>query len=216
MFCNKCGKEISEGSTFCPHCGSPLLPGENQQKTAASEQIINTEAVNKKLQDFSNKARNISQNFNGSETINNKVYITYIIALLECIFPFMPWVKVPIYNAIGNFFGASSDISSYSLFSYTGTIQDQTTFTSIMILVFCLGTIIGIICNILYIVKGWKNTCVYHGLGRTASFLMIIVSLAFLIVLGFTTWILKLIKITVIPLLLLIASVLNFRLIKTL
>lgn len=216
MFCNKCGKEITEGSTFCPSCGSPVLPEKRQQKTAPSEQIINTEAVNKKLQDFSNKAKNISQNLNGSETINNKVYITYIIALLECIFPFMPWVKVPIYNAIGSFFGASSDISSYSLFSYTNTIQDQTTFTSVMILIFCLGTIVGIICNILYIVKSWKNTCIYHGLGRTASFLMIIVSLAFLIVLGFTTWILKLIKITIIPLLLLIASIFNFRLIKTL
>lgn len=199
MFCNKCGKEIENESTFCPNCGSAVISGQN-----------------KKLQEFSNKAKNITQTLNDSETINSKVYITYALAVLECILPFMPWVKVPLYNALGSFFGASSDISSYSLFGYIGTIQNPTSFNSILILIFCIGTLVGIICNILYILKGLKNTCISHRLGITASLLMIIVSILFLITMGFMTWILKLIKITVIPLLLLIISTVNRFLIKTL
>ena len=57
MFCNKCGKEIENESTFCPNCGSAVISGQN-----------------KKLQEFSNKAKNITQTLNDSETINSKVY----------------------------------------------------------------------------------------------------------------------------------------------
>lgn len=42
MFCNNCGKEIPEGSEFCPYCGKNLI---KQQSN------IQTEMYNKKIED---------------------------------------------------------------------------------------------------------------------------------------------------------------------
>lgn len=187
MFCDKCGKEIKEGTGFCPACGAPVTSSGRQQKI-----------------------------FSFDQTRGNVFYVTLVLAVLECIFPFMTWVTVPLYNSIGSFFGASGDISSYSLFGYTGTIQDQSMFTSVVILIFCFGTLAAIICNILYIIKGWKNVKGYGRYGRTAALLMMIVSLAFLAIMGLTALLLKLIKITAVPFLLFAASLVNYRLIKKL
>lgn len=30
MFCHKCGKELPEGSQFCPVCGNKVVAAENQ------------------------------------------------------------------------------------------------------------------------------------------------------------------------------------------
>ena len=187
MFCGKCGKEIEEGIAICPGCGSPV-----HSSQAGQSPVINT-----------------------SNTRSSVFYLTLALAVLECVFPFMPWVKVPLYNAIGNFFGASSDISSHSLFGYIGTIQDDSTFTSVVILVLCIGTLVGVVFNVLYIVKGLKNTGKYGKFGRIAALLMCIVSAIFLIVMGLSTLIIRLVKITPIPFLLLVVSFLNGRLIKS-
>lgn len=218
MFCSKCGKEISEGSAFCQHCGSPTtLAGGQQQRSSSADPIINTEALNERFQDFSTKAKSAAQALNESKTRSNLFYITLALAVLECIFPLMSWVTVPLYNSIGQFFGASGDISSYSLFGYLGTVQaNGSTFTLLVVLILCIGSLVAMICNVLYIWKGWKNTAGYYKFGRIASLLLVVVSLVFLVVMGFTALILRLIKITFIPFLALAVSILNQHLIKKL
>ncbi|MDO4513562.1 MAG: zinc-ribbon domain-containing protein, partial [Lachnospiraceae bacterium] len=27
MICNKCGQQVNDGLTFCPHCGNPMQAG---------------------------------------------------------------------------------------------------------------------------------------------------------------------------------------------
>lgn len=194
MFCKKCGKELGQETAFCPDCGAPVAStGNERQKMPSSDSVSDM-----------------------LKTKSSAFYVTLILAVLECILPFRAWVKVPLYNSIGNFFGAGSDISSYSLFGYIGTIQDNDSmFTSVFILVLCFGTLLGVACNILYIVKGLKGTGRYDRFGRTGALLMTIVALAFLIVMGLDSLIIKLIKITMNPFLLLILSIVNRNLIKS-
>lgn len=47
MFCRNCGKEINDNSTFCPHCGKPVLgnkPNTNTNKQNGLSQV-NAESV---------------------------------------------------------------------------------------------------------------------------------------------------------------------------
>ncbi len=41
MFCSKCGKEMSEGTAFCPSCGNPVN-SENQAAAAGSPNAANS------------------------------------------------------------------------------------------------------------------------------------------------------------------------------
>lgn len=38
MFCQKCGKEIPEGSSYCPNCGQKATPGDSFSLSAISEE----------------------------------------------------------------------------------------------------------------------------------------------------------------------------------
>lgn len=42
MFCNKCGKEISEGTKFCPYCGEAQLASQTQTVNTATNNAVNT------------------------------------------------------------------------------------------------------------------------------------------------------------------------------
>lgn len=216
MFCSKCGKEISNGGAFCPNCGAPVDPAKARQTTRSSEQTVHADLLNEKVQDFSGRAKNMARNLNESGTRSVWFYVTLVLAVLECILPFQSWVTVPLYNSIGSFFGMGDDISSYSLFGYVGTLNSTPggdMLTIVLVLLLCFGTLITILFNILYIWKGCKNKAGYHKYGSIAAVLMTLISLVFLVVMGFTALIFKVIKITSVPFLALAVSIANIILI---
>ncbi len=54
MFCNKCGKELSDGAKFCPKCGTPVQP-------ITGEEHVNEEQVDAALQEMNGGAGAVSR-----------------------------------------------------------------------------------------------------------------------------------------------------------
>ena len=40
MFCTNCGKEFSDGSNFCPHCGTPAVKDESDTVPSVSGTVV--------------------------------------------------------------------------------------------------------------------------------------------------------------------------------
>lgn len=201
MYCPKCGAQNAEKNVFCQECGAKLA--------AEAEQKVNkTGSLAAKMK----PAAQIS-----AHTIERRqviFYVTLVIAALECILPFMKWIKIPMMQSLFGLFG-EQDLPSYSLYGYIGTINDMgnNKVAAIVVLILSLFAIMATIFNIVFLVKGLKRKKGYYKYGRTASVLMLIVSLVFLIILGLLSLILQVIKITIAPWILLVGSVANLVLI---
>lgn len=57
MYCSKCGKEISEGTTYCPACGTAV---NEQTRSQPPQQPVVVNIVN------SNENKNVNNNINGA------------------------------------------------------------------------------------------------------------------------------------------------------
>ena len=45
MFCTNCGKEFSDGSNFCPHCGTPAVKDESGTVPSVSGTVVPEETA---------------------------------------------------------------------------------------------------------------------------------------------------------------------------
>lgn len=106
MFCSNCGKEITENSKFCPHCGSAV----NQIEETKTRDVAQGNGLLDKLSDCKIYFSQISALYDfhriGSKLINNTVWIKKvnskftegIICLLLGVITFIPTFKYIIEN----------------------------------------------------------------------------------------------------------------------
>ncbi len=93
MFCSNCGKQIPDGSAFCPECGATL--GGAQAAPAQGQAMQNFQQG---FNNFQNavKGADYSDAFNMNRTGNKMNFVGFGAALLMLIFLFLPVVSVSI------------------------------------------------------------------------------------------------------------------------
>ncbi|MBO4288579.1 MAG: hypothetical protein J5865_00575 [Lachnospiraceae bacterium] len=70
MFCARCGKEIPQGSGFCPNCGLQVARNTMPQAQESAQQAVNN-AANNAGQAMNNAANAAQQNFGGAQQSAN-------------------------------------------------------------------------------------------------------------------------------------------------
>lgn len=136
---------------------------------------------------------------------SNLFYISVVLALVQCILPFWNWIEVPVYGSISSFFGGPSDFGSYSLFGYI-SIMGQPSYggnsagMTAVVLLMCFGSLIAIVLNILYVIKGFRQKKGYYKFGKISATLSIVYTVLFLLYGGIVALLLQLIKLTLVPL----------------
>lgn len=155
---------------------------------------------------------------NQLQSRNPLFYITAGLAALQCIFPFLHWIKVPVFGSLSSFFGGSSDFGSFSLFGYIFSMGNNGSngFTTAVILVSSLTALASIVFNILYLIKGFQEKPNYYAAGRRGALMLLIATVIFLVCGGLSSLIFQIIKLTLIPCLALAAAIANRILIKKL
>lgn len=152
---------------------------------------------------------------------SNLFYISVVLALVQCILPFWNWIEVPLYGSISNLFGGSSDFGSYSLFGYISIMNQPSyggndTGLAAIVLLMCFGSLIAIVLNILYVIKGFQQKKGYYKFGKISTTLSIVYTALFLLYGGFVALVFQLIKLTLVPLLSLGFAIANKILIRKL
>ena len=93
MFCSNCGKQIPDGSAFCPECGATL--GGAQAAPAQGQAMQNFQQG---FNNFQNavKGADYSDAFNMNRTGNKMNYVGFGAALLMLIFLFLPVIHLSV------------------------------------------------------------------------------------------------------------------------
>lgn len=101
------------------------------------------------------------------------VYATIILAAIQCIAPFLKWVKIPALNNLASLFGGSGDEGNQSLIELFQSIQSmleeqlwEGTYGIVMIVACLIGAAIA--ANIVFIIaaladKGWCHSSGFLG-----------------------------------------------------
>lgn len=94
MFCSNCGKQIPDGSAFCPECGATL--GGAQGAAPAQGQAMQN--FQQGFNNFSNavKGADYSDAFNMNRTGNKMNFVGFGAALLMLIFLFLPVIHLSV------------------------------------------------------------------------------------------------------------------------
>jgi len=164
----------------------------------------------------------------GKETLNEKqicdecnkknVFMSYIsvaLAILGIILPFVKWIEVPVAQGLYSMFGMAQETPTFSLFGYIfagSQYQSGIVYTITMIL--ALVALVGIVFNVVYAVKTLKKKGKSYKYGSIGATILTIVSSAFIIIVGLSALILKVIKLTAMPYITLAVSIANMMIIK--
>ncbi len=199
MFCPYCGNQLEDGTSKCTHCGSELSKkNEGGEKRSVPVTVPKRDSVTDK------KSNSIFS------------YIVVGLAILECIIPFLCWVNVPVFNSISSFFGGSNSVSNYSLFGYIGASGNagQSGWYDIMILVEVLISILQIVLNAIFVLKAIAKNKFQYRYNKIASIFLLIIAISFLLIMGISSAVFQIIKISYAPWMALIVSILDFVLVK--
>ncbi len=170
--------------------------------------IINTNKEEFKLNEI-----NETKNYKGENKIIYAVNI--LLSVFTIILPFLKWIKIPVVAGLYSLFGMKESTSYYSLFGYIfagSNYQSDTIFYVTMLL--ALISILGIIFLVIYIVKTINNSKKRYRYGFIGTLILNIVSVLFILVVGLTSAILKVIELTYVPYITLFVTIVNMVLIK--
>ncbi len=144
-----------------------------------------------------------------------KKYLSIALSAICAILPFCSWLEVPAAAGLYSMFGMSDKATKFSLFRYISsgsTYQDDTMVWISTII--SLIAVIGIIFNVIYIVKSITKKEKRYKYGTIAAIIMLIVSVLFITIAGLMSVIMQIFEITFAPYILLIISIVNIIFIK--
>ena len=164
----------------------------------------------------------------GKETLNEKQicdecdknnvilsYISVALAILGIILPFIKWLEVPVAQGLYSMFGMAQETPTFSLFGYIfAGSQYQSGIVYAITMILALVALIGIIFNVIYVVKTFKKKEKIYKYGSVGSGILTIVSAVFIVIVGLSAMILKVIKLTATPYITLAVSIANLIVIK--
>lgn len=139
------------------------------------------------------------------------------LAVLCVILPFFNWLRVPLAAGLYSMFGMSEESAGHSLFGYIfagSTYQDDT----MVLIMTCLAlfALIGIILNVVYIVKALTNKEKRFKYGTMGAVIINIMSVLFIVIVGLSSWLLKVMELTAVPYITWAVTIVNLVLIKRL
>ena len=167
----------------------------------------------------------------GKETLNNTrlceecgkqankpmLYVSVAMAVLEAIMPFFKWLEVPVANSLYSMFGMGQEAPAFSLFGYIfAGSQYQSGAVFAITTALAVTAFIGIIFNVIYIIKALKGKPKNHKYGTAGAIILLIVSALFIIIVGLICLILKIFSMTAAPYIMFAVSIANIILIKKL
>lgn len=144
-------------------------------------------------------------------------WISIALTILSVIMPFLNWIEVPIVAGLYSFFGMSSEPTKFSLFGYIfAGSNNQNTTVFLITLIIALIAFVGVILNFVYMIKAFKKAEKRYKYGTLGAVIMNIVSIMFIVIVGLTAVILKVIELTLAPYFMLAISIVNIIIIKNL
>lgn len=211
MFCENCGKEIKEGQQFCGGCGRKQDEGEGKQRSVNQRSYVSGQTNS--TVNVGNAGEQIRGDFQKEKGL---VYGSIILSLFCSIAPLLKWITIPLYDTLSNWVTGDDSLSAYSLFGYLVASDTGSTDKMVSIVIFILAilAVIGMAFNIIYIAKSFTQKDKRFRYGTMGAWIMLILSLLFLIVVGGMSIILRIIKITFIPWLVLVLSIANLVIIR--
>lgn len=142
-------------------------------------------------------------------------YVSMVIAALSALMPFFKWIKVPVAQGLYSLFGMDSSDAAFSLFGYifsNSNYQSDAVFYVSFVL--ALVALVGIIFNVVYVVKSLGNNEKRFKFGTLGAIIMNIVSLLFIMIVGTSAAVFKVIKLTYAPYITLALTIANLVVIK--
>lgn len=142
-------------------------------------------------------------------------YISIALAVLCSIMPFLKWIDIPVAKGLYSMFGMEKEMPSFSLFGYIfAGNRYQTDGIYWITMILAVIAFVGIIFNVIYIIKSLKNNPKCCKYGTIASIILTSMSGLFIIIVGLSALILKVITLTIVPYLTLAVAVANIIIIK--
>lgn len=206
MYCEKCGSQMADNQMYCENCG------------AKAEHLQGTVPGNSPTMGAGDNPSVVPNPAIGNER-SSLFYAASVLAVLECVLPFLNWLEIPAFNSFNSWFGGSNDIASYSLFGYVGTLGQtgrMDGFNRAIFTILAGGGALQIVLNAIFLIKGWSSKRRFYKYGTLATVLMLIVSLVFVTIVGLSTAIVQVVEITFVPWIALAASIANIVVIKKL
>ncbi len=144
-------------------------------------------------------------------------YVSIVLAVLNAVLPFFKWLEVPVANSLYSMFGMAQETPTFSLFGYIfsgSRYQDDKVYAVMLVIAFI--ALIGIVLNAIYVVKLFNNKPKCCKYGTIGAIILMIMSILFILTVGLTSAILKVIKLTAVPYVTLAVSITNIIIVKKL
>lgn len=142
-------------------------------------------------------------------------YVSIALAVLGVILPFLKWLEVPVAKGLYSMLGMGNETPTFSLFGYIfAGSQYQSDKIYFVMLGIAAVALVGIIFNLIYIIKAPKNKPGHYKYGTVGSVILMIMSILFIVIVGMSAAILQIMKLTAMPYIMLAASIANIIIIR--